>query len=175
MLKKICCRNLWLLIVSLLLIMSGIYVLFNPITALITSVLIIGILFIILGSSYILAFKEGDSYAILALGILDVFIGLLFLTNVGVSVATLPIILAFWILFNSTVQLAMGLEIKDIPNAPWKQLVGASVFGIGFSILIFLYPTIANITITLLLGLYLIGYGIFELNRFITAPTNNNM
>lgn len=169
MLKKICYRNIWLLIVSLLLITSGIYVLFNPLSALIASVLIIGILFIILGSSYILAFKDGDSYAILALGILDVFIGLLFLTNIGVSVITLPIILAFWILFNSTVQLAMGLEIKNNPNAPWKQLVGASVFGIAFSVLIFIYPTIGNITITLLLGLYLLGYGIFELNRFITT------
>ena len=78
MLKKICYRNIWLLIVSLLLITSGVYVLFNPLSALIASVLIIGILFIILGSSYILAFKDGDSYAILALGILDVFIGLLF-------------------------------------------------------------------------------------------------
>ena len=173
MLKKLCSRNIWLLIVSLLLIMSGIYVLFNPISALIASVLVVGILFIILGSSYILAFKDGDSYAILALGILDVFIGLLFLTNIGISVITIPIILAFWILFNSTVQLAMGLEIKNIPNAPWKQLIGSSIFGIGFSILIFIYPAIGNITITLLLGLYLIGYGIFELNRFITTSTND--
>ena len=173
MLKKLCSRNIWLLIVSLLLIMSGIYVLFNPISALIASVLVVGILFIILGSSYILAFKDGDSYAILALGILDVFIGLLFLTNIGISVITIPIILAFWILFNSTVQLAMGLEIKNIPNAPWKQLIGSSIFGIGFSILIFIYPAIGNITITLLLGLYLIGYGIIELHRFITTATHD--
>lgn len=169
MLQKICTHNIWLLIISTLLILSGVYVLFNPISALVASVLVIGVLFIILGSSYILVFKEGESYAILALGILDIFVGLLFLTNIGISVATLPVILAFWILFNSTVQLAMGLEIKNITGAPWKQLVGAGIFGIGFSILIFVYPAVGNITITLLLGLYLIGYGIFELNRFITS------
>ncbi len=169
MMQKICSRNIWLLIISILLILSGIYVLFNPVSALIASVLCIGILFIILGSGYILAFKDGDSYAILALGILDVLIGLLFLTNIGISIATLPIILAFWILFNSTVQLAMALEIKNQEDAPWKQMIGASIFGIGFSILIFIYPTLGNITITLLLGLYLIGYGLFELHRFITC------
>ena len=85
------------------------------------------------------------------------------------------IFICFWILFNSTVQLAMALEIKNQEDAPWKQMIGASIFGIGFSILIFIYPALGNITITLLLGLYLIGYGVFELHRFITCKQNKEI
>ena len=165
MLKSSCCKNFWLLLISLLLIASGIYVLFNPISALISSVIFIGIFLLLIGSGYLLSFQENDSYAILALGILDIFLGLIFLTNIGITALTLPIIWAFWIMFNSIIQIAMGMELKNTPNVPYKQIIGAGVFGVLFSTLIFIYPAVGTFTITILLGFYLIGYGVFELYR----------
>ena len=164
-----CFKNMWLLFISILLILSGIYVLFNPLTALITSVILIGIVLITIGCGYILSFQENDSYAILALGILDVFVGLFFLTNIGITALSFPIIWGFWILFNSTIQLVMGLELKNQDKNLFKALVSTSVFGLIFATLIFIYPAVATITITVLLGLYLIGYGIFEFSRFIAC------
>ena len=118
MFQNLCSKNIWLLIISILLILSGIYVLFNPLSALIASVIFIGIFLLLIGSAYLLSFQENDSYAILALGILDIFLGLIFLTNIGITAITFPIIWAFWIMFNSIVQLAMGLELRNSPDVP---------------------------------------------------------
>lgn len=174
MFQNLCSKNIWLLIISILLILSGIYVLFNPLSALIASVIFIGIFLLLIGSAYLLSFQENDSYAILALGILDIFLGLIFLTNIGITAITFPIIWAFWIMFNSIVQLAMGLELRNSPDVPYKQMIGTSIFGILFSILIFIYPVVATFTITVLLGFYLIGYGIFEFYRFINCKKLNS-
>ena len=159
-------KNIWLPLIGAILILCGIYVLFNPMSALIASAIFIGVLFIFLGTGYLLSFRQGDSYAIFALGILDIFLGLIFLTNIGISALTLPVILGLWILFNSIVQIAMGFELKNTSGVPWKTIIGAGVFGIIFSTLIFIYPVVGTVTITFLLGLYLIGYGIFEIVRF---------
>ncbi len=165
--QNICSNKIWLLIISLLLIVSGIYVFFNPFSALLTSALFVGIILIIIGSGYILSFAQGDSYAILALGVLDIFVGILFLTNLSLSALTLPVILAFWIMANSVVQLAMSFELKNDPGFPTKPWVVGSCLGLVLSILIFTYPVIGTLAITILVGFYLIGYGLFELHRFI--------
>lgn len=171
--KGICSNKSWLLIISLLLIVSGIYVFFNPLTALLTSALFIGLILIFVGTGYILSFSQGESYAILALGILDILVGILFLTNLSITAFTLPVILAFWIMSNSVVQLAMAFELKDSPDFPTKPWVIGSFLGIVLSILIFMYPVIGTLAITILLGFYLIGYGLFELHRFINCSKKN--
>lgn len=165
--QNICSNKIWLLIISLLLIVSGIYVFFNPFSALLTSALFVGIILIFIGSGYILSFAQGDSYAILALGVLDILVGILFLTNLSLSALTLPVILAFWIMANSVVQLAMSFELKNDPDFPTKPWVIGSCLGLILSILIFTYPVIGTLAITILVGFYLIGYGLFELHRFV--------
>lgn len=162
-------KNIWLLIISILLIIGGIYVLFNPVTALVASALTIGVVLIVIGTGYLITFRQSNSYIMLTMGILDILIGVLFLTNIGVSAVSMPIIFGLWILFNGISQLVMGIEIKDTQGPAWKWLVGSGIFGIVFSVLIFAYPVIGTVTLTLLLGLYLIGYGGFELNRYLKA------
>ncbi|MBQ8558071.1 MAG: DUF308 domain-containing protein, partial [Alphaproteobacteria bacterium] len=66
-------RSVWLLIAGVLLILCGVYVLFNPITALITSAMLVGIAFIFIGTSYLMSYRENTSYTLLAMGILDLF------------------------------------------------------------------------------------------------------
>lgn len=161
-----CSNKIWLLIISLLLIVSGVYVFFNPLSALLTSALFIGVLLIVLGAGYILSFAKGQSYGVFALGILDIFVGILFLTNLAITAVTLPVILGFWILANSIVQLVMAFELRKDPEFPTKPWVIGSCMGLVLSILIFMYPIVGTLTITFLVGFYLIAYGLFELHRF---------
>lgn len=162
-------RSVWLLIVGALLILCGVYVLFNPITALITSAMLVGIAFIFIGTSYLMSYRENTSYTLLAMGILDLFIGLLFLTNLGISAANMPIILGLWILFNSTISFVMGLELRHRGNKNGRFLFWSGLIGILFALLVFALPIIGTVTLTLVVGLYLIIYGLFEINRYIKA------
>lgn len=159
-------KNIWLLLIGIILILCGIYVLLNPQSALIASAITIGLLLIFLGSGYILSFKNTQLYPSLALGLLDIFVGILFLTNIGITASTMPIIFAFWVLFNAIAQIIMGLEVKDISQTQFKALLLAGILGMIFALLIFIYPVIGRVSITLLLGAYLIGYGVLELHRY---------
>lgn len=171
MVNQLNSKNIWLLIISILLILSGIYVLFNPITALVASALSIGIILILIGTGYLIMFRQSNSYIMLTMGILDLLIGILFLTNIGVTAMSMPIIFGLWILFNGISQLVMGIEMKGISveSPAWKWLIGSGIFGIIFSLLVFAYPMLGTAAITLILGFYLIGYGGFELNRYLKA------
>lgn len=165
---KIIQENWKLILLSILLICCGCYIFFNPITALITSAILIGIFLISLGIGYLILFKETkDSYALLALGLLDIFTGALFLTNLAISTLTLPIIFAFWVLCNSTIQFAMGLEAKSINLTNWKFIILSSFIGFIASIIIFIHPIIGTYIITYTLGGYLIWCGLFELHRLL--------
>ena len=87
-------KSLWLLIISIILMLSGVYVLFNPISALITSAILLGIVFIVIGTAYLMSFKELNSNMLLALGILDIMIGVLFLTNLTATATSMLIFMS---------------------------------------------------------------------------------
>ena len=162
-------KSLWLLIISILLIISGVYVLFNPISALITSAVLLGIVFIVIGTAYLMSFRQLNSYMLLALGILDIMIGVLFLTNIAATATSMPVIFGLWILFNSIAEIVMGIEMRSNGIAHWRYLIGMGIAGLIFSLLVFIMPIIGTVAITLIIGLYLIVYGIMEMRRFIKA------
>ncbi len=159
-------KNIWLLIIGVLLVLCGLYVIFNPITALIASAMLIGLVFIVIGTGYLMVFRESNSYMMLALGILDLIIGILFLTNLSITAASMPIIFGLWILFNGITEIVMGIEMNRKKYANWKILFWGGIGGILFSILIFAYPVIGTFTITMLIGAYLIVYGALEIIRY---------
>ncbi len=160
-------KSIWLLIVSLLLIGSGIYVLFNPMTALVASALVAGAIFILMGFGYLFDFRQCRSYMCLAIGILDVIVGIILLSNLGITAISIPMIFGLWCLFIGITQFVAALELKEeeIPFGNW--LLAAGLIGIIFGLLIFFYPSFGALTITFLMGAYLILYGVFELNRYI--------
>ncbi len=159
-------RNVWLFIIGILLILCGIYVIFNPVTALIASAMIIGLIFIVVGTGYLMVFRESESYMMLALGILDLIIGVLFLTNLGITAVNMPIIFGLWILFNGITEIVMGIEMKRTNNSDWKILFFGGIAGVIFSLLIFAYPVVGTFMITMLIGAYLIVYGALEVVRY---------
>lgn len=159
-------RSIWLLIIGVLLILCGIYVILNPITALLASAMFIGLVFIVLGAGYLMVFRERNSYWMLALGILDLIIGVLFLGNLGITAASMPVIFGLWILFNGITEIVMGLEMKRNSDPNWQILFWGGIGGIIFSLLIFAYPVVGTFMITALIGIYLIVYGMLEIIRY---------
>ena len=159
-------RSKWLLLLGALLVLSGIYVIFNPITALLASAMFIGLVFILLGAGYLMVFRESNSNMMLALGILDLVIGVLFLANIGITAVSMPIVFALWTLFNGITEIVMGVEMKQSHDTNWPILFWGGIGGLIFSLLIFAYPIIGTVMITALIGIYLMAYGILEIVRY---------
>ena len=106
--------NIWLLIVGLIMAFLGVYVLFNPVTALMALALYLGIAFIAMGIGYIAFYRYAKSHLLLAIAIVDIIIGLLFVLNLSVTATTLPIIFAMWVLFVGILQIVTAFEYRDM-------------------------------------------------------------
>lgn len=160
-------RSIWLLLISLMLMFFGVYTVLNPDTALVTSAVLIGLLFIIMGITYLIEYWQCRSVMCPALGLLDIIIGVILLANLGLTAIGLPIILGFWCIFAGITQFVGGLQLhyKSSPEGKTAMLTG--FLGMLFGILIFLYPLFGVFVISFLVGAYFIIYGAFELNRYL--------
>lgn len=159
-------KNFWLMIIGILLVLCGVFVLFNPMTALVASAMFIGLVLIVLGVGYLMVFRDTGSYMMLALGILDIFVGILFLTNLGISAVSMPVIFGLWVLFNGITEIVLGLEMRREKSPNWQILFWGGIGALIFSFLIFAYPFIGTFVITFLIGAYLIVYGALEIIRY---------
>lgn len=159
-------KNIELFCVGCLLIFCGAYILSSPQTALLASALSMGIVLILLGLGYLLTFKKNNLYSSMALGILDILMGLLFIFHISITSQTMPMILALWVLFNAISQIIMSFELKSEKEKLSKPLLYAGISGIFVACIMFIYPIVSTITLTLILGGYLIYCGVIELQRY---------
>ena len=161
--------TLWLMLIGLLMVALGVYVLFNPITALIALALYLGVAFLVIGAGYVWIFSYVKSYPLLALAIIDIIIGLLFIFNPGLTAATLPIIFAMWALFVGIVQVVTSFELREIGSRVWGWTLLAGILGILFAVLILFYPLLGAITLTVFMGGALIVYGAYDVIQYLMA------
>lgn len=163
--RPTCCVGIWHLIAGILMLILGVYVWFNPLASLIALALYIGIGLIVIGAGYIGSSVNTDSGWFMFVGILDILIGLILVANIGVTVATLPIIFALWCLAVGTAQLVSSYHYGKA-DLPWGWSFTLGILGLVFGFLILKYPALGAVTISTLLGLYIVLYGIVEIMEY---------
>lgn len=159
-------KRAWLLIVSLLTIALGVYVLFNPIEALLGLAIYIGIAFILMGFGYLMLFQEFKSYLYLAISLLDIIVGILLLINIGITVITLPLIIAFWMLFNGISQFVESWRMKESTSPAWQWFLISGVISIMFALFVVFNPVISMVAVTTIIGIYFVIHGILEMVHY---------
>lgn len=153
---------------GILMIIAGVWTWFHPDSVLLAMAMYLGIVFLAGGIGYMYSFVRTRSGAWLALGLLDIIIGLVLITNLGVTALSLPIFLAVWALGVGVIQTAFAFEMKDAGFYSWKWTMTNGVLGIVFGLLIIARPVIGALTISLLLGTYLVLFGVFSLTEYFT-------
>lgn len=161
--------SFWHLIGGVLMALLGIYVWFNPAVTMMALALYLGIVFIAVGVGYFIASFSFDSGWYMVVGLLDVLVGVIFVANLGLTAASLPIIFALWCLAVGVIQLVTGIQYRRLgngyPSAGWTMTAG--LLGIVFGFLILTYPAIGTVTLTALMGTYIILYGIVEIAEYV--------
>lgn len=157
--------NLWHLAGGVLMALLGIFIWLNPAATLMALALYIGIVFIVVGAGYFAASFSFQSGWYLLVGILDILVGIIFVSNLGVSAASLPIIFAVWCLAVGAIQVASAFQLRSAGyNWSWSLTVG--ILGVLFGFLILAYPALGAVTITVLMGAYVMLYGIIEIAEY---------
>ena len=159
--------GIWHLFAGIIMAALGVYVWFNPVATMVALALYIGIIFIILGAGYIPASIRFDSGWDMFVGVLDILVGIIFVGNLGVSASSMPIIFALWCLAVGVIQLVVAYQFRKA-QVSWGWTLTSGILGILFAFLILSYPAVGVITITALMGTYILLFGILEIAEYTT-------
>lgn len=158
--------NVFNLLIGVLMIVAGIGVCFNPIVTLKAISLYIGIVFVCIGTAYMVNFFKFSKTKFLTYGILDVLVGIILITNKNIVVSSLPIVLGFWVLFSAISQLSTAVEFKKMKIPLWSYEMTLGICGLIFSFIILVNPIFGALTIALITGFYMILFGVAEIYEF---------
>ncbi len=157
----------WHLFTGILMVLLGIFMCFNPVETLIAVALYLGIIFVVIGAAYFMASFSVKSGWYLAIGLLDIIVGVIMISNLGLSVATLPMIFALWCLAAGAVQMMVAYQYRKA-GYPSKWLCVSGVLGVIFGILLLAYPIVGSLTLALIFGLYVILYGLADIAQAVS-------
>ncbi len=104
--------GIWHLIAGIVIAVLGVYVWFNPAATLLGLALYLGIIFIVVGAGYFMLSFSNRSGWYLTVGILDMLVGVIFVGNLGLTAATLPIVLALWFLAIGVMQIVASFSLR---------------------------------------------------------------
>lgn len=165
--------SIWNMFIGFLLIGLGLYALIQPESALAALAFYLGVAFIVSGVTRLLVFvKDFSSAWLIALGLLDLFVGTILLCNINVTIGTLPFIFAFWTLFTGIMRITMAYYLY-VSGAPlWGWEIVAGVAGIVFAFIILLNPVIGSFALVLLMGATLISFGVMDIGEYLINRKN---
>ncbi len=155
------------LLLGILFIALGIWVLFTPLESFLALAIFFAVTFLISGILEIVYAisnrrslnKWGWS---LAVGIVDLIIGIILVSTPAISMVVLPLYVGFGVLFRATLAIGWAFELKrrEVPNWGWFLAVG--LLGVLFALVMLWNPLFGGLTIVIYTGVALISIGVFQ-------------
>ncbi|MFI6498821.1 HdeD family acid-resistance protein [Nonomuraea typhae] len=92
-------------------------------------------------------------------GIIGILAGIVAFAWPGITALALLYVIAFWAIFTGVAEIVAGVALrKDIDNE-WMLILGG-ILSVIFGILLIIWPATGMLTLTWLLGIFAIIYGI---------------
>ncbi len=159
----------WLLLLSgLFLIAIGIWVFASPAAAYLSLSIVFAVGILVIGifetSFAVTARKSLYSWGwTLASGILDMVIGAYLLAYPLVTMAVLPFILGFWLLFRGFSAMGFAMDMKSYGAMDWGWLLLLGIATMFFAFMVLAIPAFGVANIIVWTGLAFIVAGVFRI------------
>ena len=159
-------RHWWLVMIAgVLCVAAGIAVFAFPLESYVTLSILFGVLLLVVGAAKLIAASTSGNYFmmrgyVIVGGVLDLLLGILLCIWPGVTLMLLPIMMGFWMLYNSFVLIGLSgdFETFGVPGAGW--VTGSGILLLILSIIVLVNPLGAGIaTVVVLAGVGLIVFG----------------
>lgn len=111
--------------------------------------------------AFALHFEGGAKWLLVIGGILGILVGILCLQNVVQTVAVLTIFLGFWWIFDGLVRLISAISDSTMPDR--GLAIASGIISVLAGIAVVAYPGSSLFWLTIVLGMWLMVFGIFEL------------
>jgi uncharacterized membrane protein HdeD (DUF308 family) len=148
-------------------LLAGIVVLAWPGATLLVIAVLFGVQLIVggifrFGAAFASDDTSGGTRVLLALlGVLSIIIGLWAVRHVLLTLLALVLLLGIFWVVNGTIELFTALSHRGMPNRGWTALMG--VLSILAGIVVLIYPGPSLLTVTIVLGIWLLVYGVMEI------------
>ncbi|KFF10282.1 DUF308 domain-containing protein [Chryseobacterium soli] len=153
------------LIFGIIFLVCGIYVFTVPLATYVTLSVIFSISFLVSGITEIFfslrnsKFLQGWGWFLVS-GLLTAAIGIYLIANPTISMAVLPFVIGFTLLFRSFQLLGFAFDLKSHKVLSWGNIALTSAGGIIFSLLLLFNPIFTGISLVTLTGISFIFIGI---------------
>lgn len=112
-------------------------------------------------------YTSHKSTALIVLGIFDIFIGIFLVLNITTGLIALPFIFAIWFITDSFMSLISSDVFKLRGKGYYWFNVVLSIIGLITGVMLFFNPITSALTLSFLVGFYLMTMGIlFIINSF---------
>lgn len=155
----------WNLFAGIVMMILGLFVWFNPFDTLVALAVYIGMGFIFTGIFYLMSAYELRYGWYLLVGSFDILVGVVLMSNIGITAISLPVILALWCLTVGIIQIISSLEFKGL-DLPWKWTAFMGYIGLFFGLAVLMFPTIGAVAISFIIGFYAIMFGILQIVEY---------
>ena len=161
-------KNWWLFIIKgLVFLAAGIYVFCSPLAGYATLSIFFSIVILVSGFSQVF-FASANAQVLkgwgwtLVSGILDIVIGFYLISYPLITMATLPFILGFWLVFRSFYLMGISFELKSYKIESWGWLLTRSTLLLITALFIIYYPAAGVISIVAFTGTAFIIGGVLN-------------
>ena len=166
------------LILGVIFIAVGILVFFTPVASYITLSFLFALAFLVGGTLetiYAISNRqEIDSWGwTLAGGLLDLFIGILLVSNPVLSATVLPFYIGFALLFRAVMGIAWAVELKRY-DRPWGGLMTISIIGLVLVLILLWNPVFLGLTVVVYTALALVTVGAANIARSVALKRIRN-
>jgi uncharacterized membrane protein HdeD (DUF308 family) len=157
----------WVLFFGIVTLLAGLFALFWPGRTIVVIAVLFGIQLVVAGIfRFIVALaadeESGGARALLALlGVLSFIVGLYALRNVLVTIAALALLLGIYWIVNGAVEVFAALSHKRMQSRGWTIFMG--LLSVVAGVVVLVYPGISLATLAIVLGFWLLVYGIMEI------------
>lgn len=155
------------LLLGLVYILIAICLLFTPLASYIALSILFSIAMFVSGTLEILFAvsnrKQISSWGwYLASGIIDLILGIYLMSSPAMSMAVLPFILAFWLMFRGFSSTGYAMDLKRFGTGHWGWYMAFGILAIICSIAIIWQPGLGVFTLVYMIAYALLIIGIFR-------------
>lgn len=157
----------WILIFGILMVVVGVIALAWPGPTVIALAVLFGIQLIVSGIFWLIgAFARGGESGgarvmSAILGLLGILIGLYAVRHIVVSVVALALLIGIYWVANGIAEVYNAITHHEQEHRGWMAFLG--VLSVLAGIIVIVYPGISLVTLAIVLGIWLIIYGVMEI------------
>lgn len=150
---------------GVILIAVGIISLMNPSATIFSAAIFMGIGLILTGINELVPYfsmrnnPERPGWLLL-LGILDILVGVLLVTRIGLAVFTLLTLVAVWVMFSGLLRIYVSFTLKSAGIEKWWLMLVSGILMAIAAVVLFMNPFVAAYTVVFMIGVTLIGMGV---------------